>query len=97
MVEGGSEETELLIQARMPTQAAEIDGRVLINDLGDLGESPTAELRPGDLAEVEVTEVLDSDLVARLVRVTRPALIATPGLKTSIGKGLEMRSGSAAH
>jgi hypothetical protein len=29
--------------------------------------------------------------------VTRPALIATPGLKTQIGKGLEMRSGSAAH
>lgn len=94
MVEGGSEETELLIQARMPTQAAEIDGRVLINDLGD---NEGVDLRPGDLAEVEITEILDSDLVSRLVRVTRPALIATPGLKTSIGKGLEMRSGSAAH
>ncbi len=94
MVEGGSEETEMLIQARMPTQAQEIDGRVLINDLG---ENESAQLRPGDLAEVEITEILDSDLVARLVRVTRPAVIATPGLKTQIGKGLEMRSGSAAH
>jgi ribosomal protein S12 methylthiotransferase len=94
MVEGASEESELLFQARMPTQAQEIDGRVLINDLGaDEG----VELRPGDLAEVEITELADLDLVARLIRVTKPALTATPGLTTRIEKGAEMRSGKVAH
>jgi ribosomal protein S12 methylthiotransferase len=67
LVEGPSEETELLIQGRMPTQAQEIDGHVLINDLEDLGDS--SDLRPGDLIEVEVTEALPHDLLGRALRV----------------------------
>ncbi|NDG84569.1 MAG: hypothetical protein EBX52_05960 [Proteobacteria bacterium] len=101
MIEGVSEETELLIQARMPTQAQEIDGRVLVNDLGDLGEAAgegaESPLKAGDLALVQITELADMDLVARLVRVTKPAAVTTPGLTTRIGAGPEMRNGQAAH
>jgi len=94
MVEGQSEETELLIQARMPTQAQEIDGRVLINDLG---EHEGLKLQSGDLAIVEITELADMDLIGKLIRVTKPALNPGPGLTTQINKGLEMRSGQTAH
>ncbi len=94
MVEGAAEETSLLIQARMPTQAQEIDGRVLINDLGSL-EGVT--LNAGDLAIVEITELADMDLIAKLVRVEKPSLPQAAGLTTKISKGLEMRSGSVAH
>jgi ribosomal protein S12 methylthiotransferase len=65
MVEGHSEESNLLLQGRMPTQAQEIDGHVIINDLG---ESPV-EVAPGDLIEVEITESMPHDLVGRLTRV----------------------------
>ena len=61
MVEGPSEETELLLQGRMPVQAQEIDGHVLINDLLD-----DAQLAPGDLIEVEITEAMPHDLVGRM-------------------------------
>ena len=81
MIEGKAPESELLIQARMPTQAQEIDGRVLINDLG---EDESLALAPGDLVLVEITELAQQDLVAKLVRVTRPAAIAVAGLTTSI-------------
>jgi ribosomal protein S12 methylthiotransferase len=73
MIEGPSEETELLIQGRMPTQAQEIDGHVLINDLGELeGQA----LRPGDLVEVEVTEAHTHDLFGRVTRMLSPARAA---------------------
>ena len=64
LVEGPSPESELLIQGRMPTQAAEIDGHVLINDLGDFAENPP---KPGDLVQVEITEALPHDVLGRIV------------------------------
>lgn len=67
LVEGLSEESELLIQGRMSTQAQEIDGHVLINDIEELGEG--FELSPGDLIEVEISEVLPNDLVGQAVRM----------------------------
>lgn len=88
MIEGAAEESELLIQARMPTQAQEIDGRVLINDMGD---NEDMMLSPGDLALVEITEMAQQDLVARLIKVTKPASNALPGLTAQIQKGLERR------
>ena len=72
LIEGPSEETDLLIQGRMPTQAQEIDGHVLINDLGALED---AELRPGDLVEVEITEAMPHDLMARAVRMISKARV----------------------
>lgn len=66
LVEGPSPESDLLIQGRMPTQAQEIDGHVLINDLELLG---TDELHAGDRVEVEITEALPQDLVGRATRI----------------------------
>lgn len=68
MIEGPSEESELLIQGRMPTQAQEIDGHVIINDLDALGDAATS-IRPGDLIEVELTEAMPHDVVARATRL----------------------------
>jgi len=65
LIEGPSEETELLLQGRMSTQAQEIDGHVLINDTSASDE----QLRPGDLVEVEITEALPHDLVGSVLRV----------------------------
>lgn len=66
LVEGSSEETELLLQGRMPTQAQEIDGHVLINDTEALGADVPAA---GDLIEIEITEALPHDLVGRAIRM----------------------------
>lgn len=62
LVEGPSEETELLWQGRLESQAPEIDGKVLINDVGE-GIVP----RAGGFATVEITAAHDYDLVGRLL------------------------------
>jgi ribosomal protein S12 methylthiotransferase len=61
LLEGRSEESDLLLQGRMETQAPDIDGHVLINDAGD------KEVTPGEFYTVEITESLDYDLVGRIV------------------------------
>jgi len=61
LVEGQSEETDLLWQGRLESQAPRIDGVVLINDLE--GAAPN----PGDFRSVEITQTLDYDLVGKLV------------------------------
>lgn len=58
LVEGLSEETELLLQGRMAQQAPDIDGVVLIND---------GTAKPGDIVNVRITESLDYDLVGAIV------------------------------
>lgn len=90
LVEGPSEETELLLQGRMPTQAQEIDGHVLINDSGDM------QLTAGDLVEVEITEALPHDLVGRAIRVlsSQNAGVADSTLTT---KNREWRNSSNTH
>ncbi|OUR93780.1 ribosomal protein S12 methylthiotransferase RimO [Halobacteriovorax marinus] len=63
LIEGQHEETELLIQGRHVGQAPDIDGKVIIN------ESDIEGLNEGDLVKVEITEVLDYDLVGRVVTI----------------------------
>lgn len=58
LVEGLSDETELLLQGRMSQQAPEIDGVVLIND-------GTAAV--GEIVNVRITESHDYDLVGEIV------------------------------
>ncbi|MBI3543984.1 MAG: TRAM domain-containing protein, partial [Deltaproteobacteria bacterium] len=58
LVEGESEETELLLRGRHFGQAPEIDGAVLIND---------GVANPGDLVRVKITEILPYDLVGEIV------------------------------
>jgi ribosomal protein S12 methylthiotransferase len=70
LVEGPSKETELLWEARMATQAPEIDGVCLINDFGP------GEARPGEMRRLRVTEAHDYDLVGELVDA--PEIFSTP-------------------
>jgi len=62
MLEGPSEETDLLWEARTTSHAPEIDGKVFINDFGE-HEQPQA----GDFHRAVVEEAHDYDLVARLL------------------------------
>ena len=62
LVEGESEETDLLWQGRSLDQAPEIDGKVLINDFG-----PHEVLVPGTFYRAQITESHDYDVVARIL------------------------------
>ncbi len=66
LAEGESEETPLLWEGRTQYHAPEIDGKVYINDFGDLDA-----LEAGRFYRAEVTEAHDYDVVAR---VLAPAL-----------------------
>jgi len=62
LFEGESNESELLWQGRMETQAPDIDGCVLIND------APEDLIpRPGELVNVLITKAQAYDLVGRIV------------------------------
>ncbi len=58
LVEGYSEETDLLLQGRSSQQAPDIDGVVLIND-------GTAEV--GDIVKVMITDSMEYDLIGNIV------------------------------
>ncbi|MCI5189893.1 MAG: 30S ribosomal protein S12 methylthiotransferase RimO [Candidatus Electrothrix sp. AS4_5] len=60
LVEGLSQETDLLLEGRTRYQAPDIDGCVLIND---------GTARPGDILTVEITEAHTYDLVGRIVKL----------------------------
>jgi len=62
LAEGESEETPLLWEGRTQFHAPEIDGKVYINDFGDL-ETP----EPGRFYKAEITEAHEYDVVARIV------------------------------
>ncbi len=62
LFEGESKESELLWQGRMETQAPDIDGCVLINDVPD-GVLPAV----GELVSVEITEGHEYDLIGRII------------------------------
>ncbi|ADW68102.1 30S ribosomal protein S12 methylthiotransferase RimO [Granulicella tundricola] len=62
LVEGPSEETDLLWEGRTSLHAPEIDGKVFINDFG-----PHEELVPGTFYRAEITESHDYDVVARIL------------------------------
>ena len=62
LVEGESEETELLWEGRTLLHAPEIDGKVFINDFG-----PHETLVPGTFYRAQITESHQYDIVARIV------------------------------
>ena len=62
LFEGETNESELLWQGRIETQAPDIDGCILINDAPD-GVAPS----PGDFVNVQITEGHEYDLVGRIV------------------------------
>jgi len=62
LLEGTSKESDLLLEGRMESQAPEIDGSVLINDV-----PAGIDVRPGDFVTVEITEAHEYDLVGRVI------------------------------
>jgi ribosomal protein S12 methylthiotransferase len=58
VVEGLSEETDLLLQGRMSQQAPDIDGVVLIND---------GQANVGEFVKVKITESMEYDLIGEIV------------------------------
>jgi ribosomal protein S12 methylthiotransferase len=62
LAEGESAETPLLWEGRTQYHAPEIDGKVYINDFGDL-----ESLEPGRFYRAQITEAHDYDLVARII------------------------------
>ncbi len=61
LLEGPSDETDLLMEGRTSMHAPEIDGKVFVNDF-----PAELEPRPGDFYRCQITEAHDYDLVARL-------------------------------
>jgi ribosomal protein S12 methylthiotransferase len=62
LVEGPSQESELLLQGRLESQAPEIDGVCLIND------SEAGEVRSGEFRTIRITKVLGHDLLGKIVK-----------------------------
>jgi len=62
LLEGTSEETDLLMEGRTAMHAPEIDGKVFISDFPE-----DEELQPGDFYRCQITEAHDYDLVARIL------------------------------
>jgi ribosomal protein S12 methylthiotransferase len=62
VLEGSSEETDLLLEGRTPMHAPEIDGKVFVSDFP---EDTIPE--PGRFYRCEITEAHDYDLVARIL------------------------------
>jgi ribosomal protein S12 methylthiotransferase len=58
LVDGISEESELLLQGRSEFQGPEVDGLVYINE---------GTARPGTFQNVEITEAHTYDLIGRIV------------------------------
>jgi len=61
LLEGTSDETDLLLEGRTPMHAPEIDGKVFVNDFPD--DTP----QPGEFYRCRITETHDYDLVAKIL------------------------------
>ena len=69
LVEGPSADSDLVWQARLPTQAPEIDGVCYISDPGD------HPLKAGDMRTMRITEAHDYDLTGALTDAPQPELL----------------------
>jgi ribosomal protein S12 methylthiotransferase len=62
LLEGASEETDLLMEGRTSMHAPEIDGKVFVNDV-----PVETEPQPGEFYRCQIMEAHDYDLVARIL------------------------------
>jgi ribosomal protein S12 methylthiotransferase len=62
LLEGESEESELLLEGRTSMHAPEIDGKVFVNDFPE-----DLDPQPGQFYRCQITEAHDYDLVAKIV------------------------------
>lgn len=60
LVDGPSKESDLVLAARLPTQAPDVDGVVYL-------DRPPEDVRPGQLRTVKITRCAEHDLVGRVV------------------------------
>src|SRR5204862_1813999 len=67
LVEGVSEETDLLLEGRWMGQAPEIDGKVYVN---------RGQARSGEIVRVEIEQAGDYDLVGGIMGAQAPAKAA---------------------
>ncbi len=79
LVEGRSQDTDLLWEARMPTQAPGIDGVTMINDFEG------AEPQPGEIRRLRITEAHDYDVVGTLLEPPRAPPRHAPSPLVHIG------------
>jgi len=63
LLEGKSEETDLLMEGRTAMHAPEIDGKLFVNDFPE-----EMEPQPGEFYRCQITEAHDYDLVARILQ-----------------------------
>ncbi|MGQ0809872.1 MAG: 30S ribosomal protein S12 methylthiotransferase RimO [Nitrospiraceae bacterium] len=93
LVEGPSEENDLLLETRHEGQAPEIDGVVYVNDgTTNLTPPPRARQdallpRPGDLINVEITDATAYDLVGRMAGSSSPQFIRPSRRSTKKERG----------
>jgi len=89
LVDGPSEESELMMEGRLAQQAPEVDGRVVFSD---------GAARPGDLVTAVIRRTYAFDLVADIVAVARPAperrAPVVPALPVPSAGGAAARSSS---
>ena len=69
LVEGVSDETDLLLEGRWMGQAPEIDGKVYIN---------RGQARPGEIVKVEIEQAGDYDLVGGIAGADGPTQLLVP-------------------
>ena len=62
LLEGESQETELLLEGRTPMHAPEIDGKVFVNEYPE-----DLDPKPGQFYRCQITEAHEYDLVARII------------------------------
>jgi ribosomal protein S12 methylthiotransferase len=62
LLQGTSEESEMLLEGRTEMHAPEIDGKLFVNDFPE-----NAELIPGNFYRCRITEAHDYDLVAAII------------------------------
>jgi ribosomal protein S12 methylthiotransferase len=98
LIHGPSQETELLWEGRISTQAPEIDGVTYINDFG------SAEPNPGELRMLRITEAHDYDLIGELggpaessvsvQRVNENPFVVLPAASPSAFPNVRLSSGA---
>jgi ribosomal protein S12 methylthiotransferase len=67
LLEGTSDESDLLLEGRTAMHAPEIDGKVFVNDFPVEDFSEEAGPQPGQFYRCQITEAHDYDLVAKIV------------------------------
>jgi ribosomal protein S12 methylthiotransferase len=67
LLEGSSDESDLLLEGRTAMHAPEIDGKVFVNDFPAEDFSEEAGPQPGQFYRCQITDAHDYDLVAKII------------------------------